>query len=64
MVQGQIDQMRQEYTIDAFKASFGGFDLLWFGLAIFTAFKIGVNGAQENVAEADAGPPADSDGAS
>jgi len=28
-------------TLEAFKASFGLFDLLWFGLAVATAFKLG-----------------------
>lgn len=31
-----------------FKGSFSGFDLLWFGLAAFTAFKVGSGTANEN----------------
>lgn len=32
---------------DAFKESFSPFDLLWFGLAAFTAFRLGSGGVEE-----------------
>lgn len=36
-----IDSMAGSAREEAFKASFGPLDLLWFGLAAFTAFKLG-----------------------
>lgn len=44
---------RSRMTLDAFKASFGVFDLLWFGLAVLTAFKLGGAGLSQS-----SGPPA------
>lgn len=35
------DAIHRDARSDAFKSSFGIFDLLWFGLAAFTAFRIG-----------------------
>jgi hypothetical protein len=37
----QMAQVREAINNEAFKASFGPHDLLWFGLAVFTAFKVG-----------------------
>ncbi|MCA9084761.1 MAG: hypothetical protein KDA81_11925 [Planctomycetaceae bacterium] len=44
----QFSQMMHE-TIkeEAFKASFAPFDLLWFGLAAYTAFQVGKGGHEE-----------------
>ena len=36
-----IDTMAESAREETFKASFGPLDLLWFGLAAFTAFKLG-----------------------
>jgi hypothetical protein len=35
-----VDKIKNQVTIDAFKSSFSGFDLLWFGLAVLTAFRM------------------------
>lgn len=37
---GMANMMKEE----AFKQAFGGFDLLWFALAAFTAFRVGAGG--------------------
>lgn len=37
----QMAMIREQINDDAFKDSFSPFDLLWFGLAVFTAFKVG-----------------------
>lgn len=34
--------VQTEATMTNFKASFSGFDMLWFGFAVFTAFKLGI----------------------
>lgn len=36
-----MEQAESEVSAEVFKESFGPLDLLWFGLAAFTAFKIG-----------------------
>jgi len=36
-----IEELKSQISTAAFKDSFGPFDLLWFALAVMTAFKIG-----------------------
>ncbi|MEZ6243015.1 MAG: hypothetical protein R3B57_08230 [Phycisphaerales bacterium] len=44
--QSQLDTMAADIRTQAFKDSFSLWDLLWFGLAVATAFKIGMSNAE------------------
>ena len=42
-----VDQMSDTVKEEAFKESLSPFDLLWLGLAAFTAFRVGAGGTEE-----------------
>jgi hypothetical protein len=48
-MQVMMDEFQSQISTAAFKSSFGLFDLLWFALAVMTAFKIG-SGMSQNEA--------------
>ena len=47
LVQMFVDQMSDTVKEEAFKESLSPFDLLWLGLAAFTAFRVGAGGTEE-----------------
>ncbi|MDH5643980.1 MAG: hypothetical protein OEY63_07235 [Gemmatimonadota bacterium] len=63
MIESNFEAFRLEMSNEGFLGTFGFLDILFFGLAVVTAFQIAGRGMEEEVAQvATASPPLDSDG--
>jgi len=58
----KLEEFRSVFREEAFKRSFGPFDLLWFGLAMMTAFKIGKGSGTAPAVQQPTEPAAPGDG--